>query len=422
MTAEILSVGTELLLGQIVNSDAQFISRKLSEAGIGLFRHVTVGDNPARLRESLTEALGRADIVITTGGLGPTADDLTKQVTAELLGLPMELDPASAEGIRAFFEKRGRTMSENNLRQACFARGARILENAYGTAPGCIVEQGGRSVIHLPGPPRELIPMFNRSVMPYLMERSGQTIVSRYIRIFGMGESEVENRVRDLMEAGENPTLAPYCSLGEVQLRMTVRCAKAEQALPLLAPMEQAVRERLGGVIYAVCDTPEETMPKVLVERLLKAGKTLAVAESCTGGMLASMLVDIPGVSGTLVEGHVTYANEAKMRVLGVRAETLEQYGAVSEQTAREMARGLRERSGADYALSITGIAGPDGGTPEKPVGLVWIALADQQEIRALRLNLHGDRMSIRTLACLHAMHLLLRMPILSKTTQEKGE
>ncbi|HML48294.1 MAG TPA: competence/damage-inducible protein A [Clostridia bacterium] len=415
MTAEILSVGTELLLGQIVNSDAQFISRKLSEAGIGLFRHVTVGDNPARLRESLAEALSRADIVITTGGLGPTADDLTKQVAAELLGLPLELDAESAEGIEAFFKRRGRMMSENNLRQAYFARGARILPNAYGTAPGCIVERDGRCVIHLPGPPRELFPMFNRSVMPYLMERSGQTIVSRYIRIFGMGESEVETRVRDLMEEGENPTLAPYCSLGEVQLRMTVRCAGAAEAPVLLAPLEQRVRERLGEVIYAVCDTPEETMPTVLVERLLKARKTVAIAESCTGGMLSSMLVDVPGVSGTLVEGHVTYANEAKMRVLGVKAETLDRYGAVGEQTAREMAKGLSERSGADFALSITGIAGPDGGTPEKPVGLVWIALADRQEIRTLRLNVQGDRMSIRTLACLHAMHLLLRMPILQK-------
>ncbi|MEG0766243.1 MAG: competence/damage-inducible protein A [Clostridia bacterium] len=409
MIAEIVSVGTELLLGQIVNGDAQYLSRRLSEAGITVYYHVTVGDNPARLRDTLQTALSRADIVITTGGLGPTADDLTKETAAALLGLPMERDTESARRIGEYFAKIGRSMTENNLKQADFARGAMILPNTCGTAPGCIVEKGAQCVIQLPGPPTELEAMVDLSVMPYLEARSGQRIVSRYLRIFGMGESEVETRLRDIMVASVNPTLAPYCSTGEVQLRMTVRCARDTDAETLLQPMMQTVRQRLGDVIYAVFDTPQEAMEHAVAACLSACGATLAVAESCTGGLLSAQLVNVPGISGALREAHVTYANEAKIRVLGVRAQTLETFGAVSAETAREMAEGARRRAGTDYALSTTGIAGPGGGTAEKPVGLVYVGLATPQGTETLCLHLRGNRQKIRILTCLHAMYALLR-------------
>lgn len=408
MIAEILCIGTELLMGQVLNSDAQYLARRLSEAGVTLHHQTTVGDNPQRLREAIDLALARADVVITTGGLGPTADDITKELCAQALDLPMEVSPEAEAMVRGWFAASGHTMTDNNLRQAAFPRGARILRNDYGTAPGCLMEQGGKAVINLPGPPRELMPMFETGVMPYLRERSGAWIVSRYLRIFGMGESKVESLTEDLMRGMENPTLAPYCSLGEVQLRMTVRCATPQEAGALLDPLEAEVRGRLGDVIYAVTDDPQYTMERAVAEALLARGLTCAVAESCTGGMIASRLVNVPGISAALLEGHVTYANEAKVRVLGVREETLAAHGAVSEAVAREMAEGLRSRSGADLCIVTTGVAGPEGGTAEKPVGLVWLGLSTAESTQARRLQFTGDRQRIRTLASLHALHWLL--------------
>lgn len=409
MTAEILCVGTELLMGQILNSDAQYLARRLSEAGVTLHHQTTIGDNPGRLREALEIALSRADVVITTGGLGPTADDITKELSAQALGLPMERNEAAERMVRDWFSGHSFQMTENNLRQADFPKGATILKNDHGTAPGCLVEQDGKAIINLPGPPRELMPMFDASVMPYLEARSGALIVSRYLRIFGAGESLVESRTSDLMLAMENPSLAPYCSLGEVQLRLTARVASRHEADALLDPLEAKVRARLDDVIYAVTDDPQFTMEQATAAALLKRGLTVATAESCTGGMIASRLVNVPGISAALLEGHVTYANAAKARVLGVPEETLARHGAVSCETALAMAEGLRARSGADLCIATTGIAGPDGGTPEKPVGLVWIGLATAQGAQARRLQLHGDRERIRTLASLNALHWLLK-------------
>lgn len=408
MTAEVLSVGTELLMGQIVNTDAQYLARRLSEVGVTLWHQTTVGDNPARLRAALETALSRADVVITTGGLGPTADDITKALTAQALGLEMEMNDAAERMVRGWFEGRGVAMTENNLRQAAFPRGAQILPNAFGTAPGCITERGGKAVINLPGPPRELMPMFETGVLPYLSARSGFRIVSRYLRIFGMGESVVESRVGDLMRRMDNPTVAPYCSLGEVQLRLTARVLHAADAAPLLDPLQAEIRARLGDVIYAVTEDPQFQMEQAVASALLDRGLTLATAESCTGGMIASRLVNVPGISAALLEGHVTYANEAKVRVLGVDEAVLSRYGAVSPETAAAMAEGLRERSRADLCLSVTGIAGPDGGTPEKPVGLVYLGLATRAGVHTRRLTLTGDRQRIRTLGTLHALHWAL--------------
>ena len=408
MIAEIVAVGTELLMGQVLNTDAQYIARRLSELGVTLHRQVVVGDNPARIREAIHTAIGRADVVITTGGLGPTADDITKETCAEALGLPMERSPEAEKQVRGWFERNNYPMTENNLRQADFAKGAIILENHNGTAPACIVEKDGKAVINLPGPPRELMPLFAESVAPYLARRSGAVIVSRYMRVFGMGESAVESRLHDMMENSLNPTVAPYCSTGEVQLRLTVRVAHESEAAALLDPAEREIRARLGNVVYAVTDDPEYTMEQALVKALCAAKKTMATAESCTGGMIASKIVNVSGASDVFLEGCVTYSNAAKMRTLGVKAETLEKFDAVSRETALEMAEGARRRADADYAVSVTGLAGPGGGTPEKPIGTVWLGLATREGVQARLLQLHGNRERIRTLAALNAMHWVL--------------
>ncbi len=408
MIAEIVAVGTELLMGQVLNTDAQYIARRLSELGVTLHRQVVVGDNPARIREAIHTAIGRADVVITTGGLGPTADDITKETCAEALGLPMERSPEAEKQVRGWFERNNYPMTENNLRQADFAKGALILENHNGTAPACIVEKDGKAVINLPGPPRELMPLFAESVAPYLARRSGAVIVSRYMRVFGMGESAVESRLHDMMENSLNPTVAPYCSTGEVQLRLTVRVAHESEAAALLDPAEREIRARLGNVVYAVTDDPEYSMEQALVKALCAAKKTMVTAESCTGGMIASKIVNVSGASDVFLEGCVTYSNAAKMRTLGVKAETLEKFDAVSRETALEMAEGARRRADADYAVSVTGLAGPGGGTPEKPVGTVWLGLATREGVQARLLQLHGNRERIRTLAALNAMHWVL--------------
>ena len=407
MIAEILAVGTELLMGQIANTDAQYISRRLSELGVTLYRHTTVGDNPARVKQALAEALSRSDMVITTGGLGPTQDDLTKEMVGEFFGLPMELDEASLEAVRARMCRLGREMTENNNKQAYFPRGAIIMPNACGTAPGCIVERDGKAVAVLPGPPREMKDMFERQLAPWLRRRSGEHIESRFLRIFGVGESKTETVLAGLFH-GDNPTLALYCGAGEVTARISARVPLGADANALIGPMEAEIRRRLGSAVYAAYGPGEEvSLASTVLKMLVRRGETVATAESCTGGMLVSHLIDCPGASAAVHEGHVTYSNEAKMRVLGVRAETLETHGAVSAECALEMAEGARRVSGSDWAIATTGVAGPDGGTPEKPVGLVYVGIAGPDGARAERLMLRGDRDWIRTLTCQNAFDLL---------------
>lgn len=408
MTAEILCIGTELIMGQILNSNAQYLSQALGALGISVYYQVACGDNPERMKSSILEALSRSDILVTSGGLGPTEDDLSKEIVAEALGLPMVEDSQSLDAIAERFGRMGRPMAENNLKQAIFASGAEILPNAHGTAPGCIVTKGEKMVIQLPGPPRELIPMFETSVAPYLKARRQGSIVSRYLRIFGMGESDVATAIADMLAAQGDVTIAPYCSLGEVQLRVTVLAEDEKTALARMAPVIRQLQERLGSVIYAVTDNARDSMVAHVAEALLVSGQTLATAESLTGGMVASKLVDIPGISAVLMEGLVTYSNEAKVRLLGVSEETLRLHGAVSAQCAGEMAEGLRARSGVDIALSTTGIAGPDGGTGEKPVGLVYIGLSTAQGTTVKELRLSGGRDRIRNMTTLHALYQLL--------------
>ena len=406
MRAELLSVGTEILMGQIVNTNASYIARRLAELGIDVYIQTTVGDNHNRLAECMRESLSRADFVITTGGLGPTGDDLTKETAADVMGMKLEYDEASLHTLKQRFSAMHKDMTPNNLKQAMFPKESIILSNPMGTAPGCIMEKDGKAIILLPGPPREMKPMMDNHVVPYLEKRSGSMLYSRIVRIFGQGESSVEYALKELMEAQSNPTIAPYAKTGEVTLRVTARCTSTDEGKALVEPVLEKIGTILGDVIYA---TNDEELHQVCVRALIEKGKTLAVAESCTGGMIASQIVSVAGCSECFLEGAVTYSNGAKRERLGVKAETLESYGAVSEETAREMAEGMRESSGADYALATTGIAGPGGATAEKPVGLVYIALATEQKTTVKRVDLSGDRERIRIIACLHAFDMLRR-------------
>lgn len=405
MICEIVSVGTELLMGQIANTDARYLSERMSEMGFFVYHHTTVGDNAGRILEALATAVKRSDIVITTGGLGPTEDDLTKETVAELFGLELIPDERSIKELKDQAEKRGCTLPEYSLKQGCFPKGARIMPNRRGTAPGCIIETQGKIVAVLPGPPIELIDMFEQQLEPYLMVKRETRIASRFLKIFGVGEAQVQSELWDLFHLG-NPTLALYCGMAEVTARVTVKCALAENPNKLLDPLESEIRQRMGTSVYA--EGRNATLQETVFQMLVQKGKMLALAESCTGGMLGSMLTDCSGASKALLEGHVTYNDRAKMRVLGVSNDTMYTYGAVSAQCASEMAAGALLISSADYALSITGIAGPEGGTAAKPVGTCFIGLADRTGVITKHFLFdNGDRTWVRTLCCQHALNML---------------
>ena len=406
MIAELICVGTELLMGQILNTNAHFIAKELAPSGIDLYHQLVVGDNPKRLTEAVQTALSRADVVLLSGGLGPTDDDLTKETVAEAMGKQLVLFEEEWEKLVAWFTSKGRTIAPNNKKQAMFPRDAIILENPNGTAPGCIMEANGKAAILMPGPPRELQPMFLNHVLPYLLEKSGHRLYSREVRIFGMGESDVAYKLDELFKNQTNPTIAPYAKTGEVTLRITARCRDEAEGEALVLPMIETIRKTLGDVVY---DTNGRELAEVCHHALIETGKTLAVSESCTGGRLSDAFINYPGSSAYFIEGDVTYSNEAKMRRLGVRRETLDTVGAVSEECAKEMAEGTRKAANTDFALSTTGYAGPGGGEPDKPVGTVFIALASAEGTIVKRLNLFGDRDRIRHSAMLHALDLLRR-------------
>ena len=413
-SAEILCVGTELLLGDIVNTDAACLARGLRRLGINVCHQCVVGDNAGRLREALETALSRSDLVITSGGLGPTYDDLTKETVASCLGLTLQTDEASLDRIRDYFARTGRVMTENNEKQALVPTGARAIENDNGTAPGILIEQEatGKTVILLPGPPRELEPMFRDRVLPYLRGRTTHALAGVNIHIFGMGESAVETVLHAMMIEGSNPTVAPFCKEGEVRVRVTARADSREEALALCREAVENIRKtEVGTYIYGVADADGEelTMERATLEALMTAGRTVACAESCTGGLVAKRLTDIPGASAAVLGGCVTYTNEMKERLLGVRRETIARYTEVSEATAREMARGVRERTGADIGVSTTGFAGPGGGTETEPVGTVYVAVSTPQgeSVRRVSLSPSRSRDYIRTVAATHALAMV---------------
>lgn len=405
MNAEIVSVGTELLLGQIVDTNAAYLSRALARVGITVYRRSTVGDNRERLSRALREALDSADVVFTIGGMGPTMDDITRDVLSEVTGVPLVFSEEIAGQLREFFERRGRTLLESQLRQAYVPSRGRALPNPNGTAPGLLFDIPPKLAIALPGPPGEFIPILENEVLPFLRERTGGEVIhSRVVRVCGLGEAMVEDRVKDLM-TGDNPTVAPYAKTSEVHLRVTARARSVEEAEALIQPVVHEIERRLGAHVYAYDDEPLES---VVVRLLKQSGKTLAVAESCTGGLLAGRMTDISGSSAVFLGGVVAYSNEAKVNFLGVSPEVIGVHGAVSEPVALAMATGARDRFRSDFGIGITGIAGPTGGTPDKPVGLVWIALADAAGAEAVRHHFVGVRADIRTRA-VHAALTMLR-------------
>ena len=404
MICEILSIGTELLMGQVANTDAQYISRRLSALGISVYHHTVVGDNVLRVKDALSTALSRSDIVITTGGLGPTEDDLTKETVAEYLSLSLVMHGESLLRIKKRIEGYGSVMTENNIKQAYIPETAIVMPNDCGTAPGCIIEKESKTVAILPGPPREMQDMFEKQLFPYLEKKSGETLVSRYLHIFGVGESLIETKLKDLFHLG-TPTLALYCSTSETTARLSVMVKNEKDADAILDPVENEIRKRMGNALYA--EGINETMPTTVLRMLKERNKRVSFAESCTGGMLASSLVDISGASDVFDMSFVTYSNEAKSRILGVDPGLLRAFGAVSPECARAMAIGAREKSQADYALSITGIAGPDGGTAEKPVGLVYIGIADKEGGYAHKFLFKGSRDQVRLSSVKHALNLL---------------
>ncbi len=407
-TVEILSVGTELLLGNVANTDAQILSQGLSELGLNVFWHTVVGDNPQRAREAVSIAKSRADVIITTGGLGPTCDDLTKNVLAEAFGKKLVFDEPSAQRIRDWFQRTGRTMTDNNLQQAMLPEGCTVLVNDWGTAPGCAFAAEGVHVIMLPGPPSECRPMFHHRAKPYLLSLSEGIIASHTVKLFGIGESSMEAQLREQMNAMTNPTLAPYAKEGECELRVTAKAASDEEAQALLQPTVEQVKALFGDKVYGV-DVP--SLEYVVIQGLKERGLTLGCAESCTGGLIAKRLTDIPGASAVFKGGVVSYTNEVKQNVLHVPEELLEQYGAVSSQVAAAMAQGARQALGCDIALASTGVAGPDRDDRGNEVGVMFAAIAtpDGVHVRPLRLGARPMRERLRIQTASHAFDLARR-------------
>ena len=425
MNAEILAVGTELLMGQIANTNAQYITARLQEVGINIYYHTVVGDNPERLTETLKQCLKRSDVVIMTGGLGPTQDDLSKETVAALFGKKLILHEPTAEAIKAFFGKAGREMTPNNIKQAYMPENSTILENPRGTAPGYIVEGciGGdssgkscvgaattsarRAVVLLPGPPREMCPMFDQCVMPWLSKKSSTIIKSKFLKIFGIGESALEHLIKDIIQREKIPKMAMYAKEGQVLLRITASADSECEAEELIKPVVREIEERLGDRLYSV---DNEELHEVVFKLLKAKNLKIALAESCTGGLISSTLVNIPGVSEVLERAVVCYSNESKIDMLGVSGATLDAHGAVSRETAEEMAKGIAERGMADIGVSVTGIAGPDGGTPEKPVGLVYIGLYAKGGVSYVRkIQIEGERARVRNSAMLNAFDIVRR-------------
>ena len=405
MRAELIAVGTELLLGQITDTNATYLARLLASHGVDLLHKQTVGDNLERVRDAVVLALGRVDLIITSGGLGPTEDDLTAEAVALAAGVPLVFDQSVADTIAEFFERRRRTAPESIFRQARIPAGARVVPNRRGTAPGLIVTVGNRTVFLFPGVPHEMEGLVAAGLVPWLQERAGDDVIqSRVLRITGPGESMVEEQVRDLIH-GTNPTVAPLAKLGEVHLRITAK-GRPDAVDPLIREVEAALRGRLGDAVFGVDD---ETLQEATARLLIDRGLTLVVAESCTAGLVASRLTEAPGSSAFFLAGFVPYSNEAKTRDLGIPADLLAAHGAVSAEVAAAMASGARQRAGADLGLAITGIAGPGGGTPTKPVGSVFLAVATDAGVRTVELHYGAEpgRHVIRHLATQAAINLL---------------
>lgn len=407
MRAEIISIGTELLLGEVVNTNASFIAQSLKEIGISVYNIDTVGDNPQRLYREIENAFDRSDIIITTGGLGPTKDDLTKEVVADFLGLEMILDENEVEKLKTYFKHRKNELNEGNMSQAYFPQGAEILDNPNGTASGCLINKNNKIIIVMPGPPREMKPMMKNFVIPYLSKLSSTYFARKIVNVIGVGESKMEEIVMPIIKEQTNPTVAPYFKEKGLTLRVMSCSHSEDRAKDMLIPVIKKIEDLLGEHIYAYGEdlAIEDVVGKYLIDNDI----TISIAESCTGGLLSSRLVDISGISKCYKAGYITYSNESKIELVGVRAETLEKYGAVSEETAIEMAIGCAKKSNSRIGISTTGVAGPNGGSQDKPVGLVYIGLYIDGNTYCKKLNFSGDRQRIRRFATNYAFDFLRR-------------
>lgn len=405
MNAELISVGTELLLGEILNTNAQFLATELAKLGISVYYQTTVGDNPARLTDAVKIALNRSDMVVLTGGLGPTADDLTKETVAEYFGLKLVRDERSEQRIKDYFARIHVDTVPSNFKQADMPEGCIILDNNNGTAPGGIIEKDGKIAVFLPGPPFEMKAMYEESVYPHLRAKCTEQLYSREIQTFGIGESRLEDMLMPIMKNQTDPTIAPYAKESGVMLRLTTKAHTQEEADERFNPVEAEIERIAGDIIFGYGNEQlQDAVFKLLNEKNLK----IATAESCTGGMLGEFLTSVPGISDFYEMGVVTYSNDMKEKLLGVSHETLTKYGAVSQQTAKEMAVGVLKESGADIGIGITGIAGPGGGTDEKPVGLVYVGLADSKgNVKFRELHLSGSRERIRRITVKNALNMV---------------
>ena len=411
MIAELIMVGTELLLGEVIDTNSAYLAQRLAELGVDLYYVSRVGDNRRRIAQLVKQAHQRADLIIISGGLGPTTDDLTKEAVADAFGLELALCTEALAEIEEHFCRLGRPMSENNKRQAYLPAGGKALSNPKGTAPGVLLElPDGKAVIMLPGVPVELKAIMEDSVIPYIQRNLGEenraVIYSKVLRFYGLGESAIDNIVQDIIAAQTNPTIAPYAGSGEVRLRITAKAADESEALRLIEPVERQLLDRLAPYFYGYGD---EGLEIVVARLLLSQKKTVAVAESCTGGLISHKLTNVPGSSGYYMQGAVTYSNAAKTAVLGVDSRLLEQFGAVSRQVAKAMAEGVRQWAGTDIGLAVTGIAGPGGGSAAKPVGLVYFGIGYPGGAKAFRRQFAGDRLQVKERAALAALDILRR-------------
>lgn len=405
MVVELISVGTEILLGNIVNTNAAYLAEKCAALGLSCYYQDVVGDNEERLCETIRTALSRADILLISGGLGPTQDDLTKEAAAKVLGKPLVLHERSKAAIQEYFSARGLEITDNNWKQAMVPEGSIVLDNPNGTAPGMIIEKDGKYVVLMPGPPGELMPMFEASVIPYLGRLQDAVIFSQTVKICGVGESKAETMVKDLIDAQTNPTIATYAKTGEVHLRVTARGADEKEARKLVKPVVKELKGRFESHVYTTEDAV--TLEKAVVDLLLANKLTVSTVESCTGGLLAARLINVPGVSEVFKAGYITYSNKAKRRLLGIKKNLLLKHGAVSREIAEAMAIGASVLSKADVTVSVTGIAGPDGGTPEKPVGLVYIGCYVCGNLTVKECRFQGSRAKIRESAVSSALALM---------------
>lgn len=422
MVVELISVGTEILLGNIVNTNAAYLAEKCAALGLDCYYQTVVGDNEKRLGETLELAKSRADILILSGGLGPTQDDLTKETAAKAFGKKLVEDAHTKERIQAFFKKRGKVITDNNWKQALVPEGAIVLDNDNGTAPGLIMEAENKTVILLPGPPGELKPLFEGRVFPYLQVKTDKIIRSQVVKICGIGESMVESMMEDLIDSQENPTIATYAKTGEVHIRVTAEADSEKHALKLIKPVVHELKNRFQENIYTTNE--EVTLEQACVDLLLANELTISTMESCTGGMIAARLINVPGVSEVFKAGYVTYSNKAKRKVLGVKQSTLKKHTAVSAKVAEEMAQGVSLLTKADVTLSVTGVAGPDGGTEEKPVGLIYIGCSIKGRTKVMEYHFDGSRMKIRESAVVAALTLLRQcvLEYFSEITFGKGK